>query len=108
MKVRSSLLDIVFGVAYVVGCNLAVFFCRVGVICFVVVIVVHPVYIMFVVSIVAVGAVHRSHVVSRREVVGIRKDVIIVICWYVGWGRGIFCLCVSIVTTVPVFNLYFR
>ena len=66
-------------------------FCRVDVICFVVVFVVHPVYIVVVLFSAAVGAVHRSRVVSRRGVVGIRKDVVIGICCYDGWGRGIFC-----------------
>ena len=49
-----------------------------------VVVVVHAVYIVFVVFSVAVGEVHRSRVVSRWEVVGIRRDAIIGICCYVG------------------------
>jgi hypothetical protein len=71
----------------------------------VVVVVVHPVYIAFVVFSVAVGAVR---VVRQQEVVGIRKGVIIGICCYVGWGRGIFSGTHSIVTAVSVFYLYFR
>ena len=55
-----------------------------------VVVVVYSFYIIFVVFSVAVGAVHQSRVVSKREVVGIRKGVITGFSRYVGWGRGIF------------------
>jgi hypothetical protein len=70
----------------------------------VVVVVVRLVYVVFVMFNVAVSVVHRSRVVSRRQVVGIRKDIIIGICCYVGWDRGIFCGTYSIVPAVYVFN----
>jgi len=57
----------------------------------VVVFVIRLVYVESVVFCAAASAVHRSHVVSRLEAVGgIQRDVITVVCCYVGWGRGIF------------------
>jgi hypothetical protein len=42
------------------------------------------VYIFFAVVRVAVGAVHQSHVASRREVVGVRRGGFIAVHPYVG------------------------
>jgi hypothetical protein len=59
-------------------------------VCFVVMFRRRPFYIFAAVVLATVGAVHRSRVVSRRGVSDFRKDVILVYCLHVGWGRGMF------------------
>ena len=65
-----------------------------------VVFVVRPVYFFFVAACVSVGAVHRSRVISRRGLVGIREGDVTALCFCVDWGRGKFfstCLFVTVV-----------
>jgi hypothetical protein len=54
-------------------------------------VVVRLVYIIILMVCVAVGAVHRSRIVSQRGAVGIREGDVTTVYCYVGWGRDSFC-----------------
>ena len=67
-----------------------------------------PIYIVFAVVRVAVGAVHRSCVVRREGAVGIRRGDFPAVRMFVGWGPVSFCDTCLYLTVVFPFNWNLR